>query len=219
MAATAGRAALIRVPGAGVAFTQEATTGNAGRTVYTISNAVKSIWDPQIAVLVETSPTGSVWTTANPSTYSLNRLAGSVTFFTPLGAGYFVRVSGTYLPTSIVAGGKSWTYTITSTLLDATDYDNANTNGGFPTKIPNFFDASGSISRWYQAVPDLYFVSALTNASFVVIEFTANRAVGYDCRIWGILNKEQVQANVTALTDESVDFEGFPDIDGHVVSN
>jgi len=43
--------------------------------------------------------------------------------------------------------------------------------------------------------------------------------VGYDCRIWGILNKEQVQANVTALTDESVDFEGFPDIDGHVVSN
>ncbi len=219
MSATAGRVALVKIPGTAVAFTNEATTGNAGRTIYTITNAVKSVWDPQAAVTVQTSPDGTVWTTAGATTYTLNRLAGKITFGTALGAGYFTRVSGSYLPMSIVAGAKSFTYTLSSTVLDATGFDDAYTNGGFPTKADGLNDAQGTLSRWYQNPVDSYFNSALTAATVIVLEFTVNRAVAYDCRIWALLNKQQVQAAVAGLVDTTIDWQGVPDADGNVVSN
>ena len=220
MSATAGRVALVKVPGAAVAFTQEATTANGARTVYTITNSAKSVWDPQVAVLVETSPNGTTgWATASPSSYALNRLAGTVTFATPLGAGYFTRVSGSYLPMSVVAGAKSFTYTLTAAILNSTGFDDAYTSGGFPTKSIGLFDAQGTLARWYQNPVAGYFRDALLNATVVVLEFSVNRAVGYDCRIWALLDKQQIAAAVSSLVDDTIDWQGVPDADGNVVSN
>ena len=217
MSATAGRVALVKVPGTPVAFTNEATTANAGRTVYSITNAAKSVWDPQAAITVQTSPDGTTWSGA--SGYTLNRLAGSVTFAVALGAGYFTRVTGSYLPMSIVTGAKSFTYTLTAAILNSTGFDDAYTNCGFPTKSIGLYDAQGTMARWYQNPVAGYFRDALLNATVVVLEFSVNRAVGYDCRIWALLDKQQIAAAVSSLVDDTIDWQGVPDADGNVVSN
>lgn len=209
MGATAGRKALVKVTGSPVALTNEATTANGGRTVYTITNSAKRILDPTAAVVVQTSPDGVSWSTA--SAYSLNRLQGTVTFGSAQAVGTQIRIqSGSYLPVATAAAAKGFTFSISATNPDTTAFGDT-----FQQRIQGMKSVSGSLSQWRTS--DVTLRDALLNATRVVLEFWIDSATSYDARIWAILNKQQVQAAVEGIVEESVDFESTPDADGNVV--
>lgn len=219
MAAIAGRKARVRIPGAGVAFTnQGATDTTGGRTTYQITTATMRVFDPTAAITVQTSADGVTWTTAGASTYTLNRLVGTVTFAAQQAVGTQVRFSaGTYLPLTSVAGSKSYSYTLTLQLLDSTDFDGASATG-YTSRVRGQIDASGSLSQWDQR--DTFFENALIAATVVVLEIMPDRSAAGnpDLVVWAVLDKTQLQTAVTSLGERTVDWQGVPDADGRVVS-
>lgn len=217
MAATAGWKARVRVPGVGVALTNEATTANGGRTQYQITNTAKRVLDPQATIVVQTSPDGTTWSAATG--FTLNRLTGTVVFQTAQAAGTQIRIqSGTYLPLSTVAGAHGYTWTITAEQLDASDFDGLASTNGFPSsKLTGQLDASGTLTRWYQG--DTFFSDALLNATVLVLELTPDRSASApDLLVWALLDKLQLQAAQKGVGDVSVDWQSTPDADGRIVS-
>lgn len=217
MSATAGWKARVRVPGVAVALTNEATTANGARTQYQITNAVKRVLDPQIAVVVQTSPDGTTWSTA--AGYTLNRLTGTVTFGSAQAAGTQIRIqSGSYLPLTSVAGSHGYSWTLTAAQLDASDFDGLAASAGFASsKLTGQFDASGTLNQWYQGDP--FFTNALVNATVLVLELMPDRSASVpDLLVWALLDKQQLQAALTAVGDSTIDWQGTKDADGRVVS-
>ena len=89
MMATAGKNARIRVmsDAAPVAFTDEATTANATRTEYKITNPVKKYWDKGTPVVVTVTP-------ASTTSRWVRHAGGVVIFDQPLDVEATVTVSG-----------------------------------------------------------------------------------------------------------------------------
>jgi hypothetical protein len=97
MAAVAQYAGQVYVaPGPGVTFTEEATTGNTGRTEYTITDQAKRYWDPATAVTVE-KDIGAGYVAVSAADIAIEYCGGVVVFSAALPAGAAVRVSGKYL--------------------------------------------------------------------------------------------------------------------------
>lgn len=216
MGVVAGWKGRVRVAGAPLVFTNEGTTANGGRTQYQISNAVKRVFDPQVAITVQTSPDGATWTGATG--YTLNRLTGTVSFAVPRAVGTQVRMSGQYLPLTSAAGSKGFSYTITATQLDGSDFDSVAAAGGFiGEKVTGQYDCSGTLTGWDQR--DNYFAQALLDASVVVLELSTDRnAPAPDLVVWAMLSKSQIQSANTALNTATIDWTGASDADGRVVS-
>lgn len=204
MPALAGRKSLIRVAGAAVPFTNEATTGDGAHLVYTITNSAKNCWDPFAAVTVKVA--GVTVTTG----FTIERLVGRVTFTASQGASA-VTVSGSYLPLSTAAGCKSYSISRGRSLIDVTDFGST-----WKKSIGGMAEVSGSLGRWYQN--DTYFSDSLIAGAPVVLEFFADSTAAFTMRAWASLTKDALQAAVDSAIDESVDWSGTADADGNVVS-
>lgn len=210
--ATAGRKALVKVSGSAVAFTDEATTANGDRTRYQLTNTVKRVWDRTVAIVVERDPTGgSGFSVVPASEYTLNRLLGTVIFGTAQGAAVVIRVDGSYLPMSTAAEGKSYSYTLSAADLEDTKFGDT-----YITRKQGHKTIAGSIGSW--RTTDTYFETQLTSGNPVVLEFFSDSSIDADVKIWAILNSQQIQAVVDGLVDQTVEFQGTPDIDGRLVS-
>jgi hypothetical protein len=108
MPGVAGRKALVKVAGAAVAFVTEACTNSGDSKTYQITNAIKRVWDPTIAITVFYN---AVLQAAN--TYTINRLTGKITFAVAQGASA-VTVTGSYLPLSNAVRAKSFSWNVTA---------------------------------------------------------------------------------------------------------
>jgi hypothetical protein len=215
MPGLAGRRALVKVTGNPVAFADEATTKLVANTVYQITNAVKRIWDPTVAIVVKKDAV-----IQSATLYTLNRLTGKITFLADIGGAPVVTVSGSYLPVAVAAGARAYSYEILASVVDDTDFDSANTNSGFPTKLQSILDFHGTIGQKWRTEGQ-YFRDALlliTPNNPVVIQLFADRNQPAELQAWGLLDKVGVQAVVTGGVDVDVDFQGTPDADGRVVS-
>lgn len=67
---------------------------------------------------------------------SVDYLSGQVTFSASYTVTGPVTITGKYLPTSIIAKGKSFTLTQNANAIDTTDYETACANGGWRTHKP-----------------------------------------------------------------------------------
>lgn len=210
-----GRKALVKVSGAGVAFTDEATTKVTANTVYQITNAAKRVWDRVAAIVVEVDADGAGgggYAVAAASTYTVNRLTGTITFNSDQGVDAIVRVDGTYLPLSTAAEGRSYAYELSASYPPRPKF------GDSAVVRPDrgLLDITGSIGRWYST--DDYFTDALTAGVPVVLEFYSDSTGAFDCRAWAILEKDGIQSVVDGLVEEDVEFVGAADADGRSIS-
>lgn len=122
----AGYVVDIKKGGVPTAFTDEAASLVSGKT-YQIDDAIKQIWDVSVPVTIEDNAVA----VAAANIESIDYLNGKVTFiaaYVPTGP---ITVSGTYLPTSSVAGYRTFTLSLTSEAIDETDIPTAKANGGF----------------------------------------------------------------------------------------
>jgi|GEM_PF-1237581 len=209
--AIAGRKALVRVSGAPVAISNEATTTDAGRRIFTITNAAYRVWDRNAAVSVTRSPDGTTFTAVPATEYTVNRLAGTVTFAAAQAAGVQIRVSTSYLPLATAAEAKEFSYTFTGNNLDASTLGSA-----FVLRQQGQRDITGSLSMWTTA--DRTFEDALTADQPVVLEFYNDSGASADFRVWALVNSDEISAAVDGLAETAVEWEGTQDAEGRITS-
>jgi hypothetical protein len=210
MPGVAGRKALVKVAGAAVAFVTEACTNSGDSKTYQITNAIKRVWDPTVAISVFYN---AVLQAAN--TYTINRLTGKITFAVAQGASA-VTVTGSYLPLSNAVRAKAFSWNVAATLVDDNDFDQVTTDVGFQRKQQMLLDVNGSVTAKFGA--DVYFRDALLNASLVLLEFFPDRTGTHDLVCWAVLNKSELQMALESTHEQTVEFQGDGDADNRSVS-
>jgi hypothetical protein len=116
--ATPGKAGrvLIQSTDAAVVFADEATTANAGKTRYTITDNAKRYWDKNTAVAVEVD---GVLVTEG---YSIEYPGGVVVFDEALTV-EVVTVSGAYVEVEQLAGFFNWSLSVNNKTIDTTCFE------------------------------------------------------------------------------------------------
>lgn len=206
MAGISGKLAQVKVSGSGVAFTAEACTKVTANTVYQITDAAKRVWDRSATISVYKDAVLQAATL-----YTLNRLTGTITFLADIGAPPVVTVTGTYLPLSVAAEAKSYTYGIRGDALDDTAFGDT-----YETKLHGLKSASGRVGRWHTT--DTYFSDALVADAPVVIEFWSVSTGAFDVKMWAMLDSDSMSVALRGVNEEEVSFIGSADADGRVVS-
>ncbi|MBV9772645.1 MAG: hypothetical protein JO040_01765 [Gemmatimonadetes bacterium] len=210
--ATAGRKAQVKVAGSPVAFTNEPTTSLGNSMDFQVTAATKRVWDRTAAIVVGTSGDGgTTYTTAAAGTYTVNRLTGTISFLLPQLGPPLVRVSGSYLPLSVVGEASEYSYSLT-----AKNAEFSRLGDIYTSRAQTLKDVTGSLSRWYAADP--YFTNALTAETPVILEFYANSGTAPDLRCWALVGKEEIKAAMDGLVETTVSWEGFSDTEGRMIS-
>jgi hypothetical protein len=188
-----------------VAFTNEATGDAGDHKTFTISNAVKRYWDDTQALTVQTSPDGTTWTTVS-SGFTIQAVGGTVIFTNAVtGATPSVRVSGFYLPYSLVGTATSVDITHTVDILDSTTFS----SGAWKTKVASLVGSEYKFTKWWI---DHFFITALdTKLRFVLSAYSgANANQRFDA--YGRIKSDSIKSAVNALVSEDLSF----DVDGAV---
>ncbi len=199
MAATLARKARIKVSGAPVAVLAAATTA-AGNIVYTISNADRRVIDRTAALVVKN---GGV-AIADTTTYTVNRLAGTITFATAVVR--TITLDYSYLPLSTAAECRSFGFTVTAMNGDETTLEHDDT-----VRSQLQRDCAGSVGRWHI---NSLFRDALSAETPVVIEISVAAGVTPIARAWAVFPKIDLSGARDGYVEESVEFEGAADADG-----
>lgn len=211
MGGIAGRKALVKVTGAPVAFTAEATTNSGDNQTYQITNAAKRVWDRATALVVKV---GGVVTVEQ---YTFNRLTGKVTFATVNAGRAAVTLDGAYLPLSIAIGAQQYSYALSRAALVDTDFDTVNTNNGFLSYAAGVSpDVEGSIGR--RLTVDMVLRNQLLAGDPVVVQIFSDRTAAADLTMWALLDKDSVQAAIDGMQSASVTFKGTADDQGVAVA-
>ena len=203
----AGYIVALKKSGTSTAMTDEAMTLVSGKT-YQINTLSKQIWDTAVAIVVEDN---AVAVDAEDIA-NIDYLAGRVTF----DAGYTVTgpvtISGNYLPTTEIAGSKSFTLTMTSAAIDSTDIPTAKANGGFKTFDPGLNTASFELAGIYTSSNGNS--ASLVGRLPVTLEVNPDNAGKSIARgIFKYLSQGQ-SGDVGALEEETITFNlSVPDVE------
>lgn len=207
MPGLAGKKALVKVTGAPLDFEDEECSTSDDQT-YTIDDATKKYWDRDTAVQVFDDGVA-----VDPQTdpYRIIRLTGQVVFDSVNALRGPITVTGKYLPTSVAAGARAYSFELTQSILDDTTFDDLGSDD-FARKIPGLKNVSGSISRRFRVESGM--AAALIAGDPIILELYTDRAEAPDLVCWALLSKEGIQSAVDGTTDADVDWEGIPDADG-----
>ena len=97
-----------------------------------------------------------------------------------------------------------------------TDFDSANTNGGFDSYQAAQLTLEGSIGR--RMTLDTTLRDLLLAGDPVVVQLFIDRSGAADLTFWALLVKDSVQAAFDALQEGSIDFRGTADDQGVVAA-
>lgn len=123
----AGYKAALKEVGTGTATTGEAMSLESGQ-IYAIDDTTKQIWDRNSAITVYD---GTTDVTNEVEWYDY--LFGRVKFldtYTVVGS---ITIDVTYFPTATLGRGNSYTLTMTSNMIDNSDFPSTQANGGYRT--------------------------------------------------------------------------------------
>lgn len=200
MAATAGKLVRLKLSGAAVAFTTEACTDTGDGKTYQITNAAKRVWDPTAAITVFYN---GILKPAN--TYTLNRLAGTITFASAPGA-LAVTVTGSYLPMTVVGEGKSFSLKTGASYAEDIAFGDTDV-----TRVQMQRMASGAIGMWW--LDNSFQALFLTGAQLVVEVAIASGATPI-ARAWALLTERSHDVAMAQLQEEPLAWEATQDADG-----
>ena len=212
MPGLAGKKALVKVTGAPLDFTAEECS-TSDDTTYTIDDAAKKYWDRDTPVQVFEDGIA-----VNPATdpYQIIRLTGQVVFDNADALRGAITVTGKYLPVSVAAGARAYSFELSQAVLDDSDFDTAGTDG-HTRKLAGLKNVSGSIGRRFRVEAGM--TDLLLAGDPVILEFYSDRSQAPDLVCWALLTKEGIQAAVDGAIDADVDWEGIPDADGVLIAS
>lgn len=182
------------------------TLGYASQSVMTASGAGLT-GGTSPGVTVTHTQTGSTWTTAAATTYTIQYVGGKVIFGSALLGTPSVRVhSGAYLAYSAMADATKAEPSYEADMLDSTSFTTDSTAVHWRTYIPSLTKASFKISKWSV---DGAFLDATTSATKYVLSLipsvlapTPNRMEAY-----AYTKTDGIKADVSALVSEDLEFQ------------
>jgi hypothetical protein len=188
-----------------VAFTNEAMTDAGDHQTFTVVAAAKRYWDQATALTVQTTTDGTTWTTTTAYTTAM---LGVIVLTTALvGASPGCRVSGNYLPYSVIGDATQVEINNTLDIMEATSFVSA--AAGWKTKIPTLVGAEFKLDRWW--VDTLFLNVLATNTRLVIVAYSgANANQRYEA--FCFIKQDALKFAINALITESLSF----DIDGQV---
>jgi hypothetical protein len=197
MASISGKVAGIYAAAVGTptAFTDEATTANAAKTIFTITAATKRAWPLDATIVVKYN--GSVVTTG----FTLQRAGGKVVFDTSPGASA-VTVSGTFSTVTECAGMYDWKETSSVKEQDVTDFTAATATGCETHAAVGLTHNTLACSSYWQstafqaAIGALYYVKAFISAT------TGERYEG-----WCVLTAADTDAAIDSIIEQPLTFQ------------
>jgi hypothetical protein len=190
-----GNRAAVYVAGSAVAFTHEALV-TTDQLMYTIgSGSTKTTWDSTTNMIVETSPDGSSWSAVTTG-YAIDYLLAKVTFTTARAANTQVRISGSYLPASVIGDATSWDLTITHDLKKTTRF-----RSDWQTQVPLIKGGTAKFERWFI---DDYFTHTVRDSLLLIVLYTTDTN-GY--KFFAYLSSDGVKSQVDDLLTEGVSLE------------
>lgn len=196
------RGAIYVQSGAPQTLTNGATTANAARTQYQITDASKRFLTRTGTVTVETSPDGVTWTPAVEGTdYALQRLGGIVTFASARPVGTQVRVSGDYWGMVELGQVEEWSLEVSREV-----HTYVTMRQEYLGKAYGAGDSKGSFGRlWLDG--DLF--SRLSAGSEIALVLYVSYDDNLAYALYGLLANLKIESPGDGLVTESVDFEGM----------
>lgn len=190
MGSIAAYTTTVKRGGTSTAMSDEAMTNTTGNT-YQLNNTAKRILDRTVTPTFKANGVA-----VDPGDISsIDYLFGKVTFVgaesTPI-----TLDTGSYIPTIAIAGAHAHNLTMTADILDRTDFDGAQSNGGFRQKLYGLRDVTVNVSRWAEA--DQTFFTALNAKTPVLIEIRPGGANDF-ARGWFLISTENHSGDITAL--------------------
>lgn len=190
-----------------VAFTNEATSDAGDHKNYTITNAVKRYWDNSQALTIQTSPDGTTWTTVTTG-FTVNYCGGIITFASAIsGATPSCRVSGYYLPYSLLGGATSVELQTTVDIADVTSLG----GNGWKQKLAMLVDATFKLSKWWM---DNFFLSAITSSTRLVISMNTGANANQRFDAFCYIKQDDIKIDLKSPITESIDLE----VDGGITA-
>lgn len=122
----AGYKAKIRTTGTPTAFTSQAATLVSGKT-YRISNSAQSLWNPLVAIVVQSDGTN----VAASDIASINYAIGTVTFVDSFTVAGPVTISGSYLPLEDMVSARSVSISQSADTIETGNFEQVNDAGGY----------------------------------------------------------------------------------------
>lgn len=185
-----------------VSFTNLSLVDSGTHTVYSVGagNSAKWYWDETQSFTVQTSPDGSSWSTASPSTYTIQYVGGIITFQSAITGGTpSCRVSaGYYMPYSVVARAKSVEINNMIDILDTTDFS----SGGWKTKIAALAGSEYKLDQWWI---DTFYASMLGNR--MVVSAYSGRNANQRFEGYAFIKDDSFKTAVSGVNEESITFE------------
>lgn len=163
----AGYNSVIRKTGTSTSFTGENLSQVGTSQTYRIDDNSKSVWDWTQSVTIKDS--GSAVSDSNID--EINYVQGEVTFVPGYTVSGPVTADGNYLPTSPFGKANSFTLTQSADTTDTTDFETAQSNGGFMTMRPTLLTSDLELGSFYRVATDFWDV--LKNRDQFVIEVDA----------------------------------------------
>lgn len=208
-----GRKSLIKVTSAPITMTDEPTTEISEGIEYQITDTAKRILSPFASITVEVDDDGSGTTNSpvvkDPSTYTINRLTGSVVFNSALPLDATVTITGDYLPLAKALESYEYSYTI-----EANNEMNTAFGDSYVKRVQTLLDFNASLSKYHV---DLAFQDRLLSGDPFVVEIYSDSS-GSPIRAWCIMSSDEISSSVDGLVEESIEVEGTQDAERRVIS-
>ena len=196
--------AAVRVTGAAVAATGEATTFLGGKR-YQVTNTGRRIIEPAVAVVVRDN--GIAVAAAN--ILSIDFLFGIVEFQAAYTVTGPVTLDFSWLPTYQVGECRSGTLTINAELVDASVFESQ-----WRQRQPTLVDVEGSLQSLRLPVVDIDTVTAGTQSIDSWLKAGTPRLLdvlfttGQRMRAWVLFSGHAIQSEVAGIVTVDVNFQG-----------
>lgn len=158
-----------------VAFTNLGLTDSGDHTTYTITNQANRYLDKSVAVVVQTSPDGTTWSTITTG-FVLYHVNARVVFTAAQSPTLQVRLaSGNYYVYATLVQANSCDFTGKITLIDVTPFNTTGTESYLPGLLGGTFKVG---TFWINTALSLH----LTNRDLLICSFvlpSGNRYEGY----------------------------------------
>ena len=200
--ALAGKNAKVAAYSNPIAMTEEATT-TTDDIRYQITDTNKRVLCPYCDVTVLD---GGIATTED---YTFDRLSGNVTFL--VAASRDITITGQYLTYSDIACAYEYEFAITSNNTEANCFTEQ-----YVKREQTLLDFSSSLTKFYNV--SNYFIEILDQDIDLLLEFYSDYNNDPELRAWVKISSDSISASVDGLVEETIDFEGWNDIDKHCVS-
>lgn len=190
-----------------VPFTNEATTADAERIAYRITDRTKRYWNREDDVIVETSPDGDTWTPITTG-YRIAHAGGRIVFYAAQPVGTQVRVSGEFVAVTTAVETREYSMAINNATEDATVLE----GDGSRVRVYTIQDATGTLSGFYN-VNNLIQDRLLDRKTLVIeLDFDSTDLDGEYYAFYALIPSKELATAVEGLVTTAVSWESDGDI-------